>query len=440
MGPIDYLSAVPQQDFLKDIQGGFQLGTGIRQVQQQYQQQQLAQQRAQQYQAATQAAMTNPNPQAFAKLALDFPEHAAPLKQAWEQMDAGDRKQEGDTMAQAYSALLSGRHDIAQQTIQDVIDARKNSGLDTSHYDNALRMVKDDPTKASASLGFILSHINDPKAFATQFGALGGEQRTDQQGPADLAKKNADAIKAAAEAQVAVGTVPALIQKPVEENLTAQTKRRVDEFNVQIAAANSETERGRLTLERDKFVADQSLKSTESGATAQSQIDSAQHALDTIKTLRADPAAKDSVGNWFSGPGTVLGKMLSHVPGTENMDYKAQLESLKSQVFLPAVQQVKGMGSLSNAEGEKLGAAVAGLNADMSPKARDNAIGIIEKYMTKGLQKGLASKGVPVQGGGFVVAHPVYGAVKEGDINRLMKQYPGATREQVMAFLASGKK
>lgn len=439
MDPINYMAAVPQIDLGKSFGSGLQIGGTLGQMQQEQEARQRAQQQALQYQADIQSAMAAPTPQAFAALALKYPQQREALKQVWDQLSEGDRKQEGDTMAQAYSALLSGRSDIAQQAIQQQIDARKNSGLDTSHYDNALMMVKKDPQNATGSLGFILSHINDPKAFATQFGALGGEQRAQAQAPADLSKKESDAVKAGVEAGIVQDTAGSTVAKAAAEAKNAQDKRRIDDLNIQIDQANSETKRGQLVLERDKLIAEQALKAQDKGEGAQSQIDSAQHALDTIKTLRADPAAKDSAGNWLAGPGTVMGKLLSHVPGTENLDYKAQLESLKSQVFLPAVQQVKGMGSLSNAEGEKLGAAVAGLNSDMSPKARDNAIGIIEKYMTKGLQKGLANKTVPVQGGGFVVNHPTFGKVSEGDINRLMRQYPGATREQVMMYLNGAK-
>jgi hypothetical protein len=193
MGPIDYQSAMPQQDFLKNIQGGLQLGSNIQQANMQRQQQEQAQQQAQQYNADIQAAMASPTPQAFASLAMKYPQQREALKQGWDQLSEGDRRQEGDTMAQAYSALLSNSPEIAQKVIQQQIDARKNSGLDTSHYDNALEMVKTDPKKAAGSLGFILSHVNDPKAFATQFAAIGGEQRAQEQAPFALRQKTAEA-------------------------------------------------------------------------------------------------------------------------------------------------------------------------------------------------------------------------------------------------------
>jgi hypothetical protein len=51
-------------------------------------------------------------------------------------------------------------------------------------------------------------------------------------------------------------------EKDRQTILSAEAQRQVANFNAQIAAANSETERGRLTLERDKFVAEQNKKTT----------------------------------------------------------------------------------------------------------------------------------------------------------------------------------
>jgi hypothetical protein len=296
-------------------------------------------------------------------------------------------------------------------------------------------MIDLDPNMAKLIIGKTGAAMAGGDKWIASMAALNTDARAQAEAPADLAKKNADADKARAEATVAQGTIAPLIQKPVEDNLTAQNKRRLADFDAQIAAADSETKRGELVLARDKFALESGLKQQEAGQGAQAQIDSAQMALDNIKSLRAHPILKDTAGNSIAGIGTMLGQMMGNVPGTENKDFRGQLESLKSQVFLPAVQQVKGMGSLSNAEGEKLTASVAALDANMSPAAFKNALGVVEKYMTKGLQKGLASKTVPTTGGGFVMTHPTYGKVTEGDINRLMKQYPNSSRDAIVQWL-----
>lgn len=67
--------------------------------------------------------------------------------------------------------------------------------------------------------------------------------------------------------------------------------------------------------------------------------------------------------------GTGASSWTSRIPGTPAKDFAAMLESFKAQNFLPAVQQLKGMGQLSNAEGAKLEAAVGALDPAMSEEA-----------------------------------------------------------------------
>lgn len=71
------------------------------------------------------------------------------------------------------------------------------------------------------------------------------------------------------------------------------------------------------------------------------------------------------------GTGGVAGMALRNIPGTDAKGFAAKLEQFKSQTFLPAVQQMKGMGQLSNAEGAALQKAVGNLDPDM-PTAEFN--------------------------------------------------------------------
>ncbi len=441
MEPINYTSAFadlppPNAAFMQGVKDG----AGIQQLQLQQQQAQLAVQQQAQMRADMATLSQNPTTEAIGKMSIKYPALSENLKRSVDMLDPVQKQAKLDHATQVYAALHNGQPDIAQKILTDQAAALRNSGDEqgAKHAETMASLIKAHPEFAQVNAGLNIAGVMGDK-FAAAFPAIGGEQRAQEQAAADLAKKVADAKKAGAEATVAAGTIPALIQKPVEENLSAQAKRRIDDLNVQIGQADSETKRGQLVLERDKLIASQAQQGTEKGDTAQAQIDSAQHALNTIASLRADPLMKDTTGNSIAGMGTILGKMLGAVPGTENKDFRGQLESLKSQVFLPAVQQVKGMGALSNAEGEKLTAAVAALDADMSPKAFNNAMGVVERYMTKGLQKGLASKAVPVQGGGLVVNHPTFGPIREGDINRMMKLVPGATREDVLELLSKSQ-
>lgn len=87
-------------------------------------------------------------------------------------------------------------------------------------------------------------------------------------------------------------------------------------------------------------------------------------AIGTLDRLASHPGLDASVG--LKGASSAFG--LINVPGTDSANFNAELESFKSQAFLPMVQQLRGMGALSNAEGEKLTAAVGALSPSMSEK------------------------------------------------------------------------
>ncbi len=442
MNPIDYSGAFAEQTPSGSFMQGVKDGAGMQQLQ--LQQQQAERARAMQAQMNADLAQLSQNPTsaAIGKMSIKYPQLSENFKRSFDILEPAQKQAKLEHATQVYTALHNQQPDVAQKILKDQATALRNAGneTDAKAAETMAALIKEHPEFAKTSAGLLISAAVGGEKFAATFGALGGEERAEDLHGAAVSKAESEAVKSGAEAAVAQGTAGSQVQQAAENVTTAQHKRALDDLNLQISQADSETKRGQLVLERDKLIADQAFKMIDKGEAAQGQVDSAQHALDTIKELRSSPAAKDSVGNYVAGPGSVLGKLLSNIPGTENKDYRGQLESLKSQVFLPAVQQIKGMGALSNAEGEKLSAAVATLDADMSPKARDAAIGVIERFMTKGLQKGLANKAVPVQGGGFVANHPTFGKISEGDVNRLMKQFPGTTRDQIMEYLGKGGK
>jgi len=92
-------------------------------------------------------------------------------------------------------------------------------------------------------------------------------------------------------------------------------------------------------------------------------VSSFDSAIDTLDTIAKHPGKKAGVG--FGGA------QLSMIPGTDAAGFAAQLETFKAQTFLPQVQNLKGMGALSDAEGKKLTAAVGALSQSMKQSEFD---------------------------------------------------------------------
>lgn len=437
MGPLDYTINIanPIESALK----GYQQGIGINQLQQAQSAQQAAMQQKQQQADIIQSLVSNPNATAddYSKAMLVVPGLSDQLKQAWATKNTAQQQSQLADLAQWGAAIQSKNPKIAVDGMNERARAMENANGGPTKDSEALRAqaqaLEAHPEFGGFMIKSLLAAHPEGSKVIDGIVALSGEKRASDQADADLRSKNAAASKAEAEATVAQATIPEQIAKPASELATAEQKRRLDQFNAEIAAADSETKRGQLTLERDKYVAEQGLKQQESGQAVQGQLTSTNNAIETATKLLNDPLLKSSVGI-----GSAIGKLLSYIPGTDNKDYRSNIETLKAQLFIPAIAEMKsagGAGALSDAEGKKLSALVASLDSDMSPQAFKNNLGVIIKNLSGVQQRILADKRAPTQGGAFVTNHPNYGPVREGDINRLMKQHPGATRDQVLQFL-----
>ncbi|MBB7148901.1 phage DNA ejection protein [Escherichia coli] len=90
--------------------------------------------------------------------------------------------------------------------------------------------------------------------------------------------------------------------------------------------------------------------------------------------------------------GTNLNPLSSRfIPGTEAADTETLVDTLKSQGFLSGIQQMKGMGALSNAEGQKVMDAIGSLSPNQSEKSAREAIKTIIKT-TEMAQKRMQQK------------------------------------------------
>lgn len=114
-----------------------------------------------------------------------------------------------------------------------------------------------------------------------------------------------------------------------------------------------------------RAVAGQGKKEGADQPYSQSALDAFDRAIGTAQRLLKHPGLTAGVGMPSINPldGNLAGWV---VPGSKAADFRTELDTMKSQVFLPMVQSMKGMGALSNAEGEKLTAAIGNLSTRQS--------------------------------------------------------------------------
>ena len=86
-------------------------------------------------------------------------------------------------------------------------------------------------------------------------------------------------------------------------------------------------------------------------------------ALESLRrTIRTGEQLLEHPGREMATGGS---SFMSMIPGTDAKGFSANLETFKSQNFLPAVAQMKGAGALSDAEGKKLTDAIGALDPQM---------------------------------------------------------------------------
>jgi hypothetical protein len=84
------------------------------------------------------------------------------------------------------------------------------------------------------------------------------------------------------------------------------------------------------------------------------------------------------------GFGGLFGVGYTGIPGTESANAKVLYDQIQAQGFMEAIKDMKGMGALSNAEGEKASAAFVGINPSMSESAALARINEVVKYIKEG--------------------------------------------------------
>ena len=442
--PVDYSLGTPL-NVAPSIAQGYQLGAGIRDDMQQQRAMQAQADAAQQQQKAIQGLLMNPRASAddYAAATLLFPGMKDQVKQAWDMKNTAQQESMARDNGQVFAALQAGKPEIAMQFLQRRADAMENAGADPREIQQLrtqAQIIEADPNYARSSIGMFLSGTDAGRKVLTSAATIGQEQRAAEQAPADLAIKNAQAGIQGAQAAVAPTRQALEVENLAEDAETKRANRDIARLETQIKQANSETQRGELIQKRDELALkrDEALKAK--GDAAQSKLDKIDLSLNTVNSIFNHPGLSSFMG--AGGVGSITGKVSGFIPGTDRKDLEGLVDTLQAQQFLTGVQNLVGMGALSDAEGKKIGSAVASLNLDQSPKAFKNALGVIKATLEKAQRGALASGSAPTQGGGFVVKHPQFGNVTEGDVNRMMASNPGSTREQVLQYLdsTSGKK
>jgi hypothetical protein len=127
----------------------------------------------------------------------------------------------------------------------------------------------------------------------------------------------------------------------------------------------------------------------EATAAAPVDVETADTTLQLIADLRADPGLEIATG---------ASSVFNIAPGTPGYDFQNRVNQLLSGGFLTAIDQLRGMGSLSNAEGQTATRAISRMDTATSTPAFLDALADYEAIVRVGRERAAARLQAPAAG------------------------------------------
>lgn len=103
--------------------------------------------------------------------------------------------------------------------------------------------------------------------------------------------------------------------------------------------------------------------------------------LSTITRLKEPSGMAGAVG--AKGPMSLFGLMEKPMAGSSAADYATHVDALKSQLTLPRMEMMRGLGAMSDREFKTLSDSATALNRDMSEAEFARELGNIERTLTQ---------------------------------------------------------
>ena len=402
MDPYNYSLGLPQQSpsaGLRDSFGNVQSVLALKAAGQEMQKEQAAleQQKMMRTDLSALAQKQNPTAADYASLATKYPTLADNLKGTFNAMDEDRRKTSIEQMSQVYSALHAGQSKIAQGILTEQAVALRNSGResDAKHTETLSKLIELSPTTALTSTGIALSSFMGPDKFTETFEKLESNRRNQELQASTMTKSQSEANKAAIEAKFAESNAVLDLQKKGWDISKIQNDIDVSRQNIKIAALNAKYNKEENELKRDemKFKLDQVKAERDQKLREKSaELETARASIDNMLNT-GERVLKTPMGVVGSAAGPISSRVITLTQGTA--DFEGLLETMSSQAFMAQIPNLKGMGALSNAEGEKLQASLQNLSLKQSPERVVENVREAMRLITKS-RKNLADRyGVP---------------------------------------------
>lgn len=427
--PFNYMLNVP--DPTQSVMGGVQNALNISNM---MSQRNLAEQKALELQTAREkqaqmdsdlgALSQNPTPSALTSMMVKYPSLSENFKKTYDVLSSEQKDSRIKQASQVYAAMQAGKPEVAQQLLLEQAAAARNAGMeqDAQAAETVAELVKLNPATAETSTGLLLASAMGPDKFAETFTKLQGERREAELQPSKLTESQAKAQKAAVEAKFAESGAALDLQKKGWDITKIQEDIKISKQNAGIAALNAQISREGNQIKREENqlkLQDLVQKRDEAVRTKAADLESARTNMDNMLNT-ADRILKTPVGVVGSAAGPVSSRMPTLSQDTA--DFEALVETLGSQSFIAQIPNIKGMGALSNAEGEKLQAALQNFSLRQSPERLLENVKEAQRLVMKARKNMTARSGLPE-----TIPDTPDVRTLGGDIDALVRKYTGGT-------------
>lgn len=379
------------------------------------------------YAADLQGVLNNPSMKAFNDFSLKYPQQREVIKDVASRFTTEQQDAEFNIGRDVAVALENNEPDVALNLLTQTVDARKTSNLPPSIYGQVQKILSnaDDPDrvkKAQVQTNFALTLLNpekfgkvvdslakqklDPEALKEQQAkarkALQEAINAEATAPDDVASAKAAREKAEAEAKLKAIEVEfarvkaiadaeqqaATLRKTDADILIAQENNRIAALNAAQAKETNVLRRQELQQKIDDAKEKRDAADRDQKATLASQVSDIDNFLNTATRVVNTP--KDVIKS-ATGPVTSRVFTLS----SDVSDFEGLVETLGSQAFITQIPKIKGVGALSEREGDKLQASLQNLSLKQSPERLVENVNEAVRLLTKARVNITAKSGLP---------------------------------------------
>jgi len=401
MQPINYMLDVqnPVQTAVTGLTQGMQIGQFV-QSKEQAEREAIQKQQMQQELSAF-ASKPNKTHDDYASIMAKYPALAEDFKRSYDVLDSGKQQATFKTASRIYAATASKRFDLAKSILETEAVGYENAGdKETAGYLRQMAtMAETDPEGLQTLSGLTLASTN-PAQFKDVLGALNQNDLT----PFEIESKQAQTGKTKAETE-----------KTETETLWYGDKTQAEIDNIESQIEDRKTgrvlEQQKMQLDNDQFYSklDQDQQqfyenlNQEERKIAQTVFNVKEKPEQRMERLEKVEGFATAARNASEGAklaaqlandakalnestGGFWNRAMRNVPGTAEYTFDQKLETMKSKIFLAQVDQMRGLGALTESEGAALKASIASINPNQDPKTVQESLTEVAKQLSKAAQ------------------------------------------------------